>query len=118
MSRECKLFLSFLIGFLLPFVVFFVLTSIAHSAPFLVCDPQPNHITHYMVNMDGTETEVPAQDLGDGTVRLHYDLAGLSEGQHHVEVRAKNVWGVSDPAPFDFTKSSPVLPTGFSISAE
>ena len=114
MKRASLLIACFVLGFILPFLVY----ALCYGAPFLVCDPQPNHITHYVVNMDGTETEVPAQDLGDGTVRLHYDLAGLSEGQHHVEVRAKNIWGVSDPAPFDFTKTSPVVPLGFSISAE
>lgn len=114
MRRVNFLLAWFLLGLIIPFII----VGLCYGAPFLVCDPQPNHITHYIVNLDGTETEVPAQDLGDGTVRLHFDLAGVPEGSHHVEVRAKNIWGVSDPAPFDFTRENPQTPSGFSISAE
>jgi len=101
--------------FLLAFCIF--MAGSAFAAPYLVCDPQTN-VTSYIVTLDGTETEVPAQDLGNGTVRLHFDLASVTEGEHHVEVRAKNIWGVSDPVPFDFTKTLPALPSGFSISTE
>ncbi len=116
MSRECKLVLSFLVGFLAPFILYFAVT--AYPAPFLVCDPQPASVTHYVVSLDDNVTIVEAQKLESGEVRLHFDLAGISEGQHHVEVKAKNMWGESEAVPFDFTKSLPVLPTGFSISAD
>ena len=74
--------------------------ALATAAPFLVCDPQTN-VTSYMITLDGSEAqEVPAQDLGDNTTRLHYDLAGLLDGNHTGTVASKNVWGESEPVPF------------------
>ena len=99
------------------FVLFGVLCSLVFSSPFLVCDPQTN-VTHYVIIIDGNEHVVEAQDLGDGTVRLYYDLGGFSEGSHTIQVKAKNLWGVSEPVPFEFTKSLPPTPTGLSLSAE
>ena len=86
---------------------------LAFASPFLVCDPyltgeiQP---THFSVIVDGQpEVLSPSEVLGDGSVRLHYDLVGVTQGSHQVEVRAviiDPVWGRTDSAssPFDFTR--------------
>ena len=89
----------------------------AGAEPFLVCDPTTDQITEYVLVIDDRDpvTSVP-EDLGDGTVRLKYDLEGLSIGQHHIEVRARNIWGQSDAAPFDCIKSLPGQPAGLKIS--
>ena len=91
-----------------------LLTGQAFAAPFLICDPQTN-VTHYIITIDGNTSEVLAFDLGDGTVMLRYDLAGISSGTHNVEVKAKNVWGESTPVPFDFVKALPAVVEGIRI---
>ena len=88
--------------------------SLTLASPFLVCDPQTN-VTHYVVTIDGDTTEVLAFDLGDGTVMLRYDLAGVSSGTHNMEIKAKNVWGESVAVPFDFVKALPVVPVAIRI---
>ena len=79
--------------------------SLAFAAPFLVCDPQTN-VTHYVITGDINVT-VPAKDLGDGTVRLEYDLDGITDGIHTLELKARNIWGDSTPVPFEFVKALP-----------
>jgi hypothetical protein len=91
-----------------------LLPSLAFADPYLVCNPQTN-VTHYVIIIDGSTSEVLAYDLGDGTVMLKYDLAGVSTGAHNVEVEAKNVWGVSSPVPFAFTKAVAGVPANIRI---
>ena len=91
--------------------------SIVQAAPFLVCDPQEN-ITSYIVDLDGVIIEEPALGLGDGTVRLYYDLGGIADGVHNCTVTAKNVWGVAEPTPFSFSKIQPESPSVLDISAQ
>jgi len=91
--------------------------GMAWEAPFLVCDPQEN-ITSYIVDLDGVITEEPAFGLGDGTVRLYYDLGGIADGVHNCTVTAKNVWGVAEPTPFSFSKIQPESPSVLDISAQ
>lgn len=95
--------------FTLITVLFFIVLLVpvlAFASPFLVCDPQTN-VTHYVITGDINVT-VPATDLGDGTVRLQYDLNGITEGTFNIQVKAKNVWGESVIVPFDFVKALPV----------
>lgn len=75
----------------------------AYANPFLTCDPHPNTTSYTIVFDNGEEEELPAP--------LMYDLAGIEEGVHVAQVRAKNVWGVSSIVPFEFTKALPLLPT-------
>lgn len=95
-----------------------LLASMAVAAPFLVCDPQTD-VTSYVLSLDGSEPwEVPAQDMGDNTTRLHYDLVGLLDGNHTGTVAAKNVWGESEPVPFGFRKTVPESPSALTLSAQ
>lgn len=88
-------------------VLFSVLFALsAWAAPFLTSNPQTN-VTSYLVTLDGVEQEVIAQDMGDDTTILHFDLTGLADGDHTGEVKAKNIWGESDPFPFSFNKAIP-----------
>ena len=103
---------SLILMIILSFL-FIAITALAD--PFLVCDPQPKtDVTHYVITGDINAT-VPAKDLGDGTVRLEYDLAGIVEGTFNLEVKAKNVWGQSTPVPFDFVKALPAAPGAIRI---
>ncbi|MBA7494732.1 hypothetical protein ES702_05309 [subsurface metagenome] len=104
-TKTSFLFIA-IFAFIIAFILVLALLSLAYADPFLICDPQTN-VTHYVVDMDGDKTTVPAFDLGDGTVMLKYDLAGIPTGTHNVEVKAKNVWGESTSVPFDFTKALP-----------
>ena len=91
-----------------------MMVGVSFADPFLVCDPQTN-VTHYVVTLNGATIEVPAFDLGDGTVALRYDLKNIVIGNHSVEVRAKNVWDKSIAVPFAFVKSLPEAPTGIGV---
>jgi len=93
--------------------IFLLIPSLAFAEPFLVCDPQTN-VTHYVITGDINVT-VPATDLGDGTVRLQYDLNGIAEGTVNLELKAKNIWGESVAVPFDFVKALPAVPGGTRI---
>ena len=70
------------------------------------------------MTIDGVSTEVEAFDLGDGEVMLKYGLDGLSNGMHEVSVKAKNIWGESEPVPFSFTREDPPTPVGIGLSSE
>ena len=92
-----------------------LLPTLAFAAPFLVCDPQPKtDVTHYVITGDINVT-IPAKDLGDGTVRLVYDLGNVAEGPYDLQVKAKNEWGESVAVPFDFVKALPVVPENIRI---
>lgn len=108
-----KIFASILAALLL-------IAGSAAAGPFLVCDPQPGPgqpggVENYIVILDGTPNDSIPEDLGDGTVRLHHDLAGIAVGDHNVEVKAENKWGESAPVPFVFTKQLPPSPTGMGL---
>ena len=85
----------------------------AIAAPFLVCDPQAN-TTEMMITFDGVTDIIPYAETS-GYVVLK-DLAGISSGVHNVEVRAGNIWGLSLPVPFGFTKTLPSLPSNVDIN--
>jgi len=94
--------------------LFLLIPSLVFAAPYLICDPQTN-VTRYVITIDGDTTEVLAFDLGDGTVMLRYDLAGISAGTHNTTVKAKNIWGESVAVPFDFVKALPAVPEAIRI---
>lgn len=84
----------------------------AWAAPFLVCDPDATGSTdEYVLSFDGGTDIITAYPLS-------YDLSGLSDGNHQVTVKGRNVWGDSPPVPFDFTKGVPGLPQTIRISSE
>ena len=91
---------------LLSLVFSFLFVASVWGAPFLSSNPQ-SHVTSYMVTIGGVDYESPGQDMGHGTVRLYFDLAGLPDGNHTCTVISKNIWGESDPVPFDFSKTRP-----------
>jgi len=87
-------------------------------APFLCCDPMTD-VTKYEVQIDGIMADSEPQDLGDGTVRLHFDLQYLANGDHEVMVRAGNLWGFGPwTSPFFFTKATPGDVLGVCLSQE
>lgn len=102
---------------LFVFMVSVLFALSAWAAPFLICTPQSN-TTSYLLTLDGVEQEVAAEDMGDDTSRLHFDLDGLADGNHTGELKAKNIWKVSDPLPFAFNKTGPDCPSAIDISAQ
>lgn len=110
--------------FLLLIACFILDPAFAWASPFLICDPYPSTVTQpegFSITMDGSAAvNSPAQSVTGG-VRMHYDLAGISTGNHTVRIKAyKNdpVWGrlESPEAVFTFPKpGNPTSPTGISI---
>lgn len=101
-----KRMMTVLIGLL-----FFSTSAIA--APFLVCDDPPveEEVTGYVLSIDGgpeIETLAP----------LHYNLADIPEGMHNIEIQAQNIYGMSLPVPFSFTKGFPSAVSGITIVSD
>jgi len=86
---------------------------IAIFAVWLVCDPATN-VTSYLIVESGVTTEVQAQ--ADGSLREGLD--SWPDGVHDIKVHAKNIWGISSPAPFSFIKGVPAVPIGVGMTAE
>jgi len=97
-------------------VAIVLLPAFAMANPFLVCDPQTD-VDEYEVIFDGAPTYVPyaETDVGGETVVILMDLAGISNGNHHIEVNARNIWGHSVNVPFDFNKTVPGAPAGIGL---
>jgi len=100
-------------------VLFFAFTGTAWASPFLVCTPVTD-AESYLLKIDGSvdPVEIPGYQTQDGKIMIHYDLAGFSNGNHHLEVAAKNVWAQSEYVPFDFTKQVPSNPLGIGLNPE
>jgi hypothetical protein len=95
-----------------------LIPSVVFGSPFLVCDPiqQSFEVTEFILEIDGQVISVPPEVLPDGTFRIFYDLAGITNGNHTIRAKAKNIWGESSwSAPFDFTSGMPTIPGGYRI---
>jgi len=98
-----KKLLTFLV---LSFTV--AISTNATASPYIVSDDfQSDVVDVCVVTIDGSSTEVTPQSTGGTTSRCVADAEPLSDGSHTVTMSTKNVWGVSDPVPFNFTKTLP-----------
>jgi len=98
-------------------------STVLYAKPFIISDPTNSEITHYVVTVDGISATVAPEDLGDGTIRLHYDLGPLDlpSGQHDATIQGVNdFWGLETTAvPFVFKKPAALTdPAGIGLSAE
>ncbi len=100
---------------ILIFLAIMIWASSLYAQPFLVSDPTTENVTEYQIVEGGNTITSPSQDLGDGTVRLYHDEAGILDGQHNIEVRACNMWGCSSEVPFSFVKQLLGVPTGIGL---
>ena len=98
-----------------------VVPNFVYAAPFLICDSVPTsqvQPSYYHLVKDGGATEdSPAQVQGDNSVRLHYDLSGVSNGAHNWSVAACNEWGCSSTVPFGYAKAVPGAPANLRLSS-
>lgn len=88
-----------LFTFLLSMTIFMVVSSV-NAAPWLVCDPQPG-VGYYQVT--GASWVIGnIQPQTDGSLKL--DLAQSAVGTTPLQIKACNVWGCSEPVPFDLLR--------------
>ena len=82
-----------------------------HAAPFLVCTAESN-VDSCVIEVDGVEFPTPYP--------LHYDLVGITSGDHTVRVKFVNtLWGGSEWSdPLDFTRPLLGVPYGLGLSVE
>lgn len=116
--------IAFLIGICLMALL---LPVLAFGNPILVTGSQAI-VDSYGLILDGQpEVLLPAQPLELGVGRLYYDLEGIEQGPHEVEVKACNVKGCSGYSFFAFTwdlenppdpERVPDDPTGFRVLLE
>jgi hypothetical protein len=99
------------------------------ASPFLVCNPVPatdpsvvgvsSLWTYSLSGLGPAPVVVPAQINSDGSVQLHYDLAGLANGSYTVTAIATLTGkGLASPssAPFTFSFAVPAAPTSLLVS--
>jgi len=98
------LFIAILFFTLGLFFLSWLIVANAQAEPFLWCGATPNAIK-WEINLDGVLIQLPVSHIADETAWLKYDLVGISEGVHLVEVRAGNQWGWSAWFPLAFTKA-------------
>ena len=104
--------------FIFAVIIIFV-PSFVFSTPFLVCDSYPTTVEqpdYFNVTMDGVTVQSIPEVLTGGSVRLHYDLSGISTGAHNSSVSACNEWGCSSTVPFGFSKTVPGAPANIRLS--
>jgi hypothetical protein len=90
------------------------IVAVCLAAPFLVCDPQSGVIS-YQFTGDAFFTTKVAESNGS----LRYDLVGLPNGAHNINVTACNdLWGCSLATPYSFTKGVPTAPGNIHIIAQ
>lgn len=97
------------------FMVLFLFVSTASAAPFLVADAQPLSVLGYNLNVDGIDYTLPPTAVDASTVRIVYDLQGIAVGAHTTTLRARTIWGLSDPVPFGFSRDVPPVPTNIRL---
>lgn len=104
---------------ILAVLILTLCTTLVWATPFLVCAPTDQEVTHYLLKWDGADPEeVSAFVCENEEVMLKYNLKNISDGTHHVEVAAKNLWGQGEYVPFDFKRSKPGGPQGIGLSPE
>ncbi len=101
--------------FIMSLMLLFLVASVATATPFLVCDPQPDTVLGYVLNVDGTDYTLAVTSVDATTVRVVYDLEGIAVGAHSVELRARTIWGLSSPVPFAFTRDIPPTPSNIKL---
>ena len=105
-----------IIGFL---IVFLMIASISHAAPFVLCDPytDPNTMPdEFIVAFDSGVTESIPYSLHSSGAAIIYDLDGIAPGNHTIEVRAKNAAGESGVVTWNFLLPGvPLRPSGLGV---
>jgi hypothetical protein len=74
--------------------------------------------TEFEVKIDGgsPQPSVPAKD-SNGDSYFRFDLSGIADGKHTLEVAAKGLGGVSAySAPFAFELGAPTVPANLRLS--
>ena len=103
---------------LVALIACLVFSTSIFARPFLVSDPQAA-ATFYVITLlndladpdDDQDFQVSA--MADGS--LHADLINFPAGLNQLEVRAGNVFDISDPTPFEFTKDMPGIPSHIAL---
>lgn len=76
------------------FVLSFATLVTAASPVFLICATYANNgsqPTAFLLSIDGAPAVSVAPVPFNGATRLHYNVAGLSAGEHSITVAAKNM---------------------------
>jgi len=88
--------------------------------PHLISAPTTDKYTDsYQITIDDQPPVVsPAQitDQETGEKKLFFDITGLVEGDHHVIVQGKGLWGLGPEDPFDFRVQLPGEVSGVAVS--
>ncbi len=91
--------------------------SICYASPFVVTGTfLTDSVTACEIVLNGAAPVSFTPETVDATTsRCAFDLANVPEGLNTLTLRTVNMWGVSDQAPFEFTKRLPPKPSGIRL---
>lgn len=83
-------------------------TGSAYAAPSVVSDDfTASMVDSCTVVFDEVTSTFAPTPTTTGNARCEFDVGGVSNGAHQMSMNTSNMWGVSDPIPFSFTKELP-----------
>lgn len=101
---------------ILALVLIFISATFVLASPFVVTDPVSSKLLkECVIKIDGTESIINAQAVDSDNVRCVIDVESVSEGEHTISIKAKNIWGESDEVPFVFSKQLPPNPSNIHL---
>ncbi len=101
---------------LLISISIFSICGISFASPYVVSNTfNKESVEMCVINIDNTIVEVEPQEVSETEARCIYDVGDVADGSHHITMSTKNIWGVSEPVPFDFTKELPPVLSRLSL---
>jgi hypothetical protein len=118
MVKEKIIGVTLFIGVVICAVLFLICQAEAKDV-YIESAPQPSaKASGYFIDLNGTVIDVPAYDLGDGTVKLWYKVTDLEDGDYVCNIITYNLWGEAPPVPFQFPKTQPESASDIKLIAQ
>ena len=90
--------------------------GVAFATPKVVSDSfTASMVDNCVIVLDGVSATLAPVSTGADQARCEVDVGAVSEGAHIMTMSTENVWGVSEPVPFDFTKRLPPSLSGIRL---
>jgi len=97
----------------------FILTipTMAFSAPYVITGKfNSNYVTSCVFKLNnGNDVSIQPTSVGTNEAVCKLDVASSVNGANVVNVKYKNIWGVSSTVPFEYTKTLPPTPLDMTL---
>jgi len=105
------------LGILSIVIISFFISSTTYASPFAVSAPFDKAAVdscQFTINNGDAFTQDP-DSVSDTEARCVLDLSDVPEGNNSITMVTVNMWGVSEPAPFEFIKVLPPRPSNIQL---